>query len=222
MTIEAALVIPVFMVSMLFFLRFYEFIYLNNEVQKKLNDTAKEISNYQYANSHLKVLKNSDKFQDLDSNLVQYGVSTTYLSVRLNDTEAVTYLKSIDKNSLGIRVLESKLSETGVNDLKAVYICPFPIFGKKVPVIGGNRCYFRSWIGESLTEKKDLHRQTVYITRTGSVYHVSKDCTYIRRMIKEVSYENVKSCRNISGGKYYACRYCVKGNHLKGESCIYY
>ncbi len=48
----------------------------------------------------------------------------------------------------------------------------------------------------------------VYVTRTGSKYHLSCDCTYLRVRIQAVNYEELSDRRNQSGGKYRACLKC--------------
>lgn len=53
----------------------------------------------------------------------------------------------------------------------------------------------------------------VYVTETGSRYHLSVDCTYLRVKIQAIAWEELSGHRNQSGGKYRACLKCrpVKG-----------
>lgn len=48
----------------------------------------------------------------------------------------------------------------------------------------------------------------VYVARTGQVYHIDQNCTYIAISISEVGREEIGSLRNSSGAKYYPCEYC--------------
>ncbi len=48
----------------------------------------------------------------------------------------------------------------------------------------------------------------VYVTETGTVYHRDRECSYLRLSIRQVSYESLKDLRNSSGHKYYPCKDC--------------
>lgn len=63
--------------------------------------------------------------------------------------------------------------------------------------------------GEEETPQKE---ETVYITETGKVYHVSLTCPNLKVVIREVTYGKVGAERNEAGGKYYPCEKCAKGN----------
>ena len=48
----------------------------------------------------------------------------------------------------------------------------------------------------------------VYITDYGSVYHRSRDCTYLKPSVHRVPSSSLHSLRNSSGAIYYACPFC--------------
>lgn len=52
----------------------------------------------------------------------------------------------------------------------------------------------------------------VYMTPEGSVYHRSRDCTYLQFTIHTIASDRLNDARNLSGGKYAPCEYCIK-NH---------
>lgn len=52
----------------------------------------------------------------------------------------------------------------------------------------------------------------VYITKSGEVYHSDRECTYISISLSQVRTDELSALRNASGGKYYACEYCARGN----------
>lgn len=71
----------------------------------------------------------------------------------------------------------------------------------------------RAWVG--YTGEKFSGRETetmVYMTPEGSVYHRSRDCTYLQLTIRTISSESLPEARNRSGGRYASCEYCIK-NH---------
>jgi len=57
----------------------------------------------------------------------------------------------------------------------------------------------------SKPEEQDIY---VYITKTGSKYHSSPDCRYLRIPVSVIDSGGLEDVRNSSGGKYYACEKC--------------
>ena len=51
----------------------------------------------------------------------------------------------------------------------------------------------------------------VYLTETGTVYHCSLDCSYLKLTISKVLYRDLANLRNSSGGKYKMCERCCHG-----------
>lgn len=73
-----------------------------------------------------------------------------------------------------------------------------------------DRFFGHAWIGYCESSGNDDHSQEtyVYITKTGTKYHMQHDCTYLRIQTRAVNYSQIASLRNQSGGKYYACQRC--------------
>lgn len=65
--------------------------------------------------------------------------------------------------------------------------------------------YFGTEHGGSAFVEEDY----VYLTKTGSKYHRSRDCVYLNIRIRAVSRGQIHGIRNDSGGKYYACERCA-------------
>lgn len=90
----------------------------------------------------------------------------------------------------------------------------FSIIGFQEFVV--NQCYYgRAWSGYdvesgvgSFTEEDPM----VYVTETGTVYHTSRNCTYLNPSVQSVSVDAIDGYRNQSGGKYYACGICGRKN----------
>lgn len=91
-----------------------------------------------------------------------------------------------------------------------------------------DRFVSHSWTGYSGTENHSEEKEDtyVYVTRTGSKYHLSYNCTYLRVQVQSVSCELVSSLRNGSGGKYYACQRCRPGKggavYITGDGSSYH
>ncbi len=65
--------------------------------------------------------------------------------------------------------------------------------------------------GEKKDEDKD--EDVVYITKSGTVYHESKNCTYLKMSVSACPEDEVYKERNSSGGKYYECSACKDCMH---------
>ena len=48
----------------------------------------------------------------------------------------------------------------------------------------------------------------VYVTEDSEVYHTSRECTHIKLKITQTSSEEIGSLRNSDGGKYKSCEHC--------------
>ena len=56
----------------------------------------------------------------------------------------------------------------------------------------------------------DGSKERVYITAQGTVYHKSRQCTYLNPSIRQITQEQLDTARNSSGAKYYLCERCGK------------
>ena len=67
---------------------------------------------------------------------------------------------------------------------------------------------------------KDEDAEIVYITETGTVYHLSRDCTYLNPSIREISFRDLDGVRNSGGHKYSLCDSCCKTVEQYGQGYI--
>ena len=70
------------------------------------------------------------------------------------------------------------------------------------------------WADAALPENEE--NRYVYVTDYGTVYHTDPNCTHLKLIINEVSFSDLKSARNISGGRYKPCEHCMQalsGSH---------
>lgn len=79
----------------------------------------------------------------------------------------------------------------------------------------------RGWIGytgESFRES--MQEELVYVTPEGDVFHRSRDCTYLLLTVRTASSEHLDEIRNLSGGRYHPCEYCVGSGRPRGTVYI--
>ncbi len=86
--------------------------------------------------------------------------------------------------------------------------------------IVGRSAVVRAWVGytgESFAV--GAAEEMVYMTPEGSVYHKSGSCSYLLLSVQVIRASSLGDARNLSGGKYAPCEYCVRGK--KPSSAVY-
>ena len=79
----------------------------------------------------------------------------------------------------------------------------------------------RSWIGYTgETFRACEGEELVYVTPRGTVYHRNRNCTYLRLSVRTLSSGSLDTARNLSGGKYVPCEYCIKGHTVPSSVYI--
>lgn len=222
-TVEASLVLPIFFFGTVAFLYLLQILVIQNEVQKGLFITAKWASRQAYTKQML--LKEKE---ETDIELLELGA----IKIKLIDSLSKSTLNQscVRGGVFGISIADSKILEEE-NDiyLKAVYVVhiPLPFFSlKNFKIV--QAVHTKGFVGISMCGQKDSieggsegQKQIVYITDTGSVYHLSKECSHLRLSIKNVYFYEIKTLRNTNGGKYKKCERCIKKETFQSMDCLY-
>lgn len=228
LTVEAALVLPIFVYGVMAFLYLFEVMYLQEEIQEGLTKTA------QFSSQYFRVLQevNTDK---RDSSLKKGGekvIATYFLHQKLAEYVDVNKINgSMVKGGYnGISMLCSSVSqESNIIDIVAVYHIklPLPIIKlKKLTMI--QRVRTRGFVGLDMT-KDNLNNtdvssekeKMVFVTENGVVYHLNSNCPYLDLSIQKRMLSEVKGLRNMSGCKYGECEYCTGHDQQMKEKTIY-
>lgn len=198
MTVEAALILPIFLFAMILVGYLGQMIRCQDEVQSALTRLAREAS-------------------------AEYGVYES--SLLKSKAYYIAKLNSYISGSAGkVTLFQSHfLEENDEIDLVAVYqmSTPFSIMGL------GNfrfrqRVHTRAFTGVDRRSKENIQEDCiVYVTDTGRVYHRTLECNYLRLSISKVLYRDLENLRNDSGGKYKSCERCTKGRELTGNDVIW-
>lgn len=187
MTAEAALVLPVFLFAAFSIIYINKLVLYEEEVQWALDRVAREAS-AEYAATDQEVVLNN-----------------AYLMGKMN-----LYL---EEKGLLISMLRSRFdAETDELNLTADYevSIPFPVGGRKFHFTEQVRTRAFTGVLTRLSDDAEEDDITVYITRTGRVYHKSLDCTYLKLHISQVKYGDLEYLRSEGGGKYYPCEGCCR------------
>ncbi len=251
MTVEASLVLPLFIFFMANVLYIFDMIRLQSNMFAALQQTGYRVSQYAYYYRYGvsdarqtfpgKVQEESGAAEGSapgeesmlapESGEAQEGEGAGFAQGALSMIFSQTYVRKNVENYLGTEYLRHSCLEGGegsisylrssvladdkdIVDITADYrIRPF------IPILAPDsfsmqsRFYGHAWTGYARSEEdtetaSDENEETVYITPSGSVYHRSRDCTYLKPQVRPVSAAQVTSERSRDGSKYYACEEC--------------
>ena len=208
LTIETALVLPLFLFAMLAMLQFASIQYATSSLLAGAQDTVKDMAAYAYLESTGIMPE-----EGVSTDLLKAGISFGYASSQVKKRSGV------DGHMGKISLLQSDFSDGQILDLTGTFqpehtFTIFPV--KKIKSIFRTRV--RAWTGRTGTisgntagEGTEEEEDMVYVAETGTVYHRDPECTHIRLSVRTVPRGQVKGLRNASGGKYHVCEKCGSG-----------
>jgi hypothetical protein len=198
-TVEAAVVIPLvtgLLVTLLFWFRVLE---VETEVYEALT----------YASRQTAAVGNLSEQEGAELVLAE-AFFQTKLSKAKN---AGKYLSALQN----LVILADSTTNGDYVDLVADYRISLPITFFTVRDIHiRQESKSRKWIGSTSDDAEDAY---VYITESGTVYHLTKSCRYLDLTIRTENVSELQTARNKSGHKYYECERCASKN--TGQSMIY-
>lgn len=220
-TVEATIAITVFMMLMLFIESFLMMLNSSMVIQTNVNNIALETAKNKFyvqlagdiseKSETLTDIRNklSDKIENQDNvseeiaKMMEKGIEVTYLYSKLTSS-----LNTEAFNSKLCRIRNFSMSKSSINneiiDMVVEYKIRIPYINKQFSLVQRGRV--RGWTGQDISQEQS----TVYITKSGKVYHKSRDCSYLVVKISKVLYSQVSKLRNCYGEKYSKCQLCVK------------
>ncbi|MDD6491762.1 MAG: hypothetical protein PUG54_05990 [Firmicutes bacterium] len=195
MTLEGCMVLPIFLFFMMTVMLSIETVRFQSHIQEALYQAGNERAFSEYRVKYQGKTKVNSQEQ-----IKEYLESQLY-----------PYL-CVKGGKEGIRFQDLSVTEQG--KIEYVLSCRIKPFIEWLPigdVVMNDRFFSHSWIGYSKIESQDgnvVPEIYVYVTRTGSRYHMSYECTHLNVQVHMEEYENLFGLRNQSGGKYYACERC--------------
>lgn len=218
MTVEAALILPLFLFLMLSVLSILEIIRLQSAMAMALRETGTPMAVYGYAYDRMQ----ANLGIDVNGIIGDIGFSYGYAGNRVKQYLGEEYLAGSPLCGPlgGIQYLGSNImGEDDIIDLVAWYQVQPDINMAAIPPIRlFSRFYARAWTGYALKEESGTQKEgeiTVYITPEGTVYHLSRSCSHLKRVIQTVRAEELFGLRNENGEKYRFCIVCGIGGNAK-------
>lgn len=198
LTVEASLVLPIFLFAMILVAYMGQIIKCQEDMNWALTRIARETS-AEYGASQSDIMKHS-----------------AYYVAKLN-----RYVKGV-----GLKVSFSQshfLEKNDEIDIIARYQVAMPFSLLPISKITiQQRVHTRAFTGVEWRGKNgNTKEEMVYVTETGRVYHRQLSCTYLKLSISEVYFDDLALLRNESGGRYKRCERCAKGVMITGKKKVW-
>lgn len=246
LTLEAALVLPIFIFAILAFIYLLQALILHNNLQNAITEIGLDSAKYGYVYESIgNSFQNSDSANNQElSYKDDEGVIDSTLETLVAKSIDSIYFKTKLYYKLDIGVANNSIIRNGFAGIHT-YLSSYMEeddevdiilnYNLKLPLVFFNindfqivqRVKLKIWNGyrppaKFSTASDDLEEQDeeiVFITPSGNVYHISRGCSHISLSIRSVPYEQVKDLRNKSGGRYTSCSICWSNS--KNESLVY-
>lgn len=204
MTVEAAMVFPLFIVFLLQIASYIEIIRLHNNIQLAMCIRGNEFALY-----------GNGLYTEETKGIAREVLTEAYMKNAIIEYAGTDYLDDspVKHGHKGIQIWESNMArDSDILDIELTYeVAPFILLIGFKPFRMGNRYYVHLWNGYELTEKEDetSEEEEVYVTEYGEVWHTTDKCTHLNLSVREISKDDVDEERNMYGAKYYPCEKCV-------------
>lgn len=216
MTVEASIVMPLFL---FFFLNLgcaMELIRLHGNLEIALFDVGRRISVYGYILAEDDVEKEEQNPEPTWwSELKDVTISYTYIKGEVVKYVGKQYLEEspIRGGTDGLQFAESEIfAEDDCVDIILTYeAAPYiEVVGFR-PFRMSNRYYAHLWNGYAIPEAEQGEEETefVYVTESGEVFHRDRNCSHLLLHIRKVSLAEAYESRNVNGDRYVPCEVCA-------------
>ncbi len=216
MTVEAAVVIPLFMFFLLNMLGIIEIYGLHGTLTAALREVGCELSVYAYAYDRV---MNEEEDEGLEALIENVAFSYLYVKEQVKDFAGEQYLDNspLTDGCAGLSYLESSImQQDDIIDLTVTYkVSPFISLVGFAPAKFYNRYYGRAWTGYDVSHGENA--QEVYVSENAEVYHQSRECTHLVLSIASCTAAEVPYLRNEDGHRYRACEFCL----TEGETVLF-
>ena len=208
MTLEAAFVLPLFLFAILNILFAVNIIGTQSRINAALHQVGNKMAFAGYG-YHAALGEN------IPDGLAGIALTEGYARGQIVEYVGSSYLdKSCVKGgSGGLSFAGSSVMREGdMIDLRVSYrVRPFASLMGFDGFMVSQRYYGKAWTGyDASGSVSDFNEEDpmVYITETGTVYHLDRNCTYLNPKVEAVSAEGAAGRRNASGEKYAPCGFC--------------
>lgn len=198
----------------------------NSRTSDTEKQTAEEQTDQRSAVTRASGLADSGKVQQCKGEAQRFlGGELTKLRMQPYVSDSFLNASCVKGGAFGVIYETEAFQEEEFIRLTASYKIQIPLFSIIIPDISMvQNVKTRAFVGtteigpEETEEEED---QTVYVTRTGSVYHTTLECRHLNLHIESKQFDQVAACRNESGAKYYPCDRCVRSTVPSENQTVY-
>jgi len=207
MTVEAAIIVPLFVFFLLNLLGVMEIYGLHGVLTASLREIGRELTVYAYAYERI---VNEEDDEGLEALIENVAFSYLYVKERVEEFAGREYLDEspLTHGREGLCYLESSiLQQDDIVDLVITYqvSSTIPVVGFS-PAAFYNRYYGKAWTGYDVAKGED--GEEVYVAENAEVYHLERDCTHLLLSVRQCTAAEVNGLRNDRGNRYRACEFC--------------
>lgn len=223
MTVEAAIVLPLFLFFFINLGSAIEMLRLHGNLQLALWECGNRMCVYGYVCS---AGDEGVEERGIREELGDIALTYTYVKEQVVDYVGRDYLAEspMSSGADGLQFWESDIRVGGETvsgdmlDIVMTYqVSPIIEIPYVRPFRMVNRYYGRLWTGYDVVQANagKKREDIVYVTENAEVYHESGDCTHLKLTIQEVSWSMLPYSRNENGIRYMKCQKC--GDEVAGS-----
>lgn len=213
LTVEASVAFPVFFFAVLYLIQMFSVLRAEVAIAEAGITSAREIAAYSYAAERLAEgeVARADKLLEIFDQKLVRDVSMTALFYAKCDQRILEE----GKVAQGLGGIWVSTEEAGDRVRASIQyrVTPVNVWKSEKGRYYTMRIVYRPWTGDGEVGGEGSPEQTqdngiAYMTKYGAVYHLDRNCTYIKIETREIHADRLENERNESGAKYYPCEFC--------------
>ena len=197
LTLEAALVLPLFSMACVSVLYLMHILAFQTSIQTQLQKYAHQI------NTHAYIYQNSNT-----------PISTSYVQAicRSGDLKKLFHHVYTKHPAFAYSLANTSIDkQNDVCNIVITYELVIPFLPEHILTIPiAQNCQFKLFTGDPLNKNGAVSSKKVYLTAMGNVYHTNKHCTYLRKYSDLILKNSLPEYEEKSGKKFHLCRSCKK------------
>lgn len=224
MTVEAVMVLPLFLFTILTLYSAFEMFHFYGGLESELSKEVQKVAVYSAAKDILS--------GDLSGQQSLEGQGEDGSGIHVQNLAEKFLANAYVENSIKKKIDEEALKRAGVGGYGSLHY-EFPILSSEATVLDVavvyemkplfnflfldgfqvvNRARVKKWTGYDADYTGEEEERYVYITDTGTVYHLSETCTHLDLSIVPVDREELRRVRTANGSVFRACEICGRGS----------
>jgi len=215
MTVEASILLPIFL---FFFLNLgcaIEMIRLHGNLQLALWQIGSRLSVYGYVLDSGEMPEAEEQDGGWWEDLAGIVFASTYVKAQLVEVLGEDYLEHspLAKGVESLQLWESEIfgTEDEIEIVVTYSVSPWNHLIGFSPFRMANKFYSHIWNGYQLPGAGAEEVETVFLAENGEVYHLDRNCTYLCLSVSAITAAELTGKRNQSGRRYRPCEKCTGG-----------